>query len=220
MDIFIDEKTVSLKLNTQGPKGDQGWCGNSSSPKYQYVHLSAMLVSGSSHGIVVRWKKILWRKSTNWIFNILGLENSFSLISECASMTDAPGHSGVSADSAGLFWWLAISQSPVRPLVPRNRDDSRESFLPKIVGPKWGLHLTSQGAILDVTTHHHVLEKPWSDVFLAHFWCLWIGIISFGNFWLPSRVGRVCVRNTHSVHHCYYCKEFFLFLPWGSHSLC
>lgn len=73
-------------------------------PNIQGVFLSAMLFSGFTHNTVVRWKKILGRKSTNWIFHSLGLENAFNLSSECAYVSDAPGHSRVLADSAGLFW--------------------------------------------------------------------------------------------------------------------
>lgn len=71
-------------------------------PNIQCVFLSAMLVSEFTHSTVVRRKKILGRKSTNWIFDNLGLEQGFNGSSECLRAR-CFGRSRVSAGSAGLF---------------------------------------------------------------------------------------------------------------------
>lgn len=153
---------TEIQWVAQGLTANHGRRGSSPAPKYPGLiplcHAAFWVrTQHCGHTEDTQEKK---KKLTNWNFSILDLENSFSLDSECAQMPDSRGHSRLQAHSAGLFWWLATSGSPVRLSVPRSRNDSSETWLPKIAGLKWIWAFASRGAILNIINHTRVRLLP------------------------------------------------------------
>lgn len=151
-------------------------------------------------------------------------------------MPDSRGHSRLQAHSAGLFWWLATFGSPVRLSVPKSRNDSSETWLPKIAGLKWIWAFASQDAILNIINRTRVRLSPcfWKapvgcvpDTFCCQE-LLTLHLVILRR--QVNGVAKVCVTFSVSVPHWYYCKKFslfffpqkeellwlaFYFLPWA-----
>ena len=114
---------------------------------------SATLVSGFSPSTVARWKLLRKRKNLPTgisVFCVWRIHSAWAQsVLRCQIFW---GHSRLQAHSAGLFWWLATFESPVRLSVPRNRGDSSETWLPKITGLKSIWAFASRGTILNILT--------------------------------------------------------------------
>lgn len=206
-------KFTEIQWVAQGLTANRGRHGSSSAPKY----LGLIRWFLGSHPALWPHRRYSGKEKKKNLPIGISVFGVWRIHSTWAQMPDSRGHSRLQAHSAGLFWWLATFGSPVRLSVPKSRNDSSETWLPKIAGLKWIWAFASQDAILNIINRTRVRLSPcfWKapvgcvpDTFCCQE-LLTLHLVILRR--QVNGVAKVCVTFSVSVPHWYYCKKFSLF---------
>ena len=167
---------TEIQWVAQAFTANHGRCGSSSAPKYPgfiplchaglWVH-----TQHCGHTEDTQEKK---KKSTNWNFSFLGLENSFSLGSECAQMPESRGAFQTACTLCRLLsvtghFWISSEAVSAKKQKWQQWDLTSKDRWPQV---DMGLCLTGCHTEYYITREWgccHAFGKPRLAVFLTHY---------------------------------------------------